>query len=91
MTRSGGVCAVCGGSLYQYSTPQYAHAIANTKENRLKYGRFFIDHFLNGAMVCSLACNDAVNIGHNNGLVLDKLAEIIIFEIKTGGFINGDD
>ena len=82
LTRSGGLCSVCGGSLNQYGTPQYAHKIANTEPNRRKYGSFFIDHWMNGEYVCSLGCNSSCNIGNNPGKVLDLLADILIYEIK---------
>ena len=82
LARSGGICPVCGGSINQYGTPQYAHKIANTDTNREKYGSFFIDHFLNGEYVCSLACNSSCNIGNNPGKVLELLADIVIYEIR---------
>lgn len=82
LARSGGICPVCGGSINQYGTPQYAHKIANTDTNRKKYGSFFIDHFLNGEYVCSLACNSSCNIGNNPGKVLELLADIVIYEIR---------
>ena len=41
LTRSGGICPICGGSINQYGTPQYAHKIANTEVNRSKYGSFY--------------------------------------------------
>lgn len=82
LARSGGICPVCGGSINQYGTPQYAHKIANTDPNRKKYGSFFIDHWMNGEYVCSLACNSSCNIGNNPGKVLGLLADILIYEIK---------
>ena len=82
LSVSGGVCAICGKSLNAYGFPQYAHKIANTITNRKIYGSFFIDHYLNGAMVCSLKCNDAMNIGNNKGKVLALLADIVIQETK---------
>lgn len=85
LTRSGGVCAVCGGPLNQYGTPQYAHKIANTEPNRRKYGTFFVDHFLNGEYVCSLACNNSCNIGFNRGKVLELLIDILLYESKKTG------
>lgn len=63
LTTCGGRCAVCGKSL-DYSTAQGAHRIANTQANRKKWGSLIIDHPLNVAMVCSLKCNDACNIGY---------------------------
>jgi len=82
LTRSGGLCPVCGGSLNQYGTPQYAHKIANTEPNRRKYGSFFIDHWMNGDYVCSLGCNSSCNIGNNPGKVLGLLADILLYEMR---------
>lgn len=63
LTTSCGVCAVCGKPL-NTANAQAAHRIANTQANRRKWGAFVIDHPLNVAMVCSLKCNDACNIGY---------------------------
>lgn len=81
-----GVCAVCGKPL-NTGAPQYAHKIANTKTNRSKYGSFIIDNPLNGAYVCSLGCNQKMNIAFNKGAVLDLIAEITLFEMRK--FCNG--
>lgn len=86
--RSCGVCAYCGKPLNS-GQPQYAHKIANTEMNRKLYGSFFIDHTMNGEMVCSLGCNQSMNIGYNKGKVLGLLADIIIFEIRKHN--NGKD
>lgn len=83
---SGGVCAVCGKPLNQ-GAPQYAHKIANTQTNRKKYGSFIIDSVMNGAYVCSLGCNQAMNIGFNRGEVLKLIADITMFEMRK--FKNG--
>lgn len=76
-----GLCAVCGKP-YAGKQPQYAHKIANTKPNRQKYGSFIIDHPMNGAIVCSLKCNQTMNIAFNKGAVLALMADIVIFEIR---------
>lgn len=86
LERSDDLCAVCGKPLKQ-GQPQYAHKIANTKTNRSKYGSFVIDHTLNGAMVCSLGCNQAMNIGFNRGAVLNLIADITLMEMRR--FQNG--
>lgn len=86
MGFSDGLCAVCGKPLNQ-GQAQYAHKIANTKTNRSKYGSFVIDHTLNGAMVCSLSCNQAMNIGFNRGAVLNLIADITLMEMRR--FQNG--
>lgn len=80
--RSCGYCAVCGKPL-KFGSMQYAHAIGNTEVNRKKYGSFFIDSTYNGAMVCSLECNAKVDVGKSRGRILDKLADILIKEIKA--------
>lgn len=77
---SGGVCEVCGASLTT-SNWQGAHRIANTKANRTKWGSFVIDHPLNIAIVCSLACNHICNIGYNPGECLKLVKSIIDFEL----------
>lgn len=82
IARSHGICAICGGSIYQYGTPQYAHKIANTEYFRKMYGSFVIDSTINGEMVCSLSCNQAVNIGYNKGEVLKLLADIVMYEMR---------
>jgi len=62
--RGGYCCEVCGKPLCHHDTqPQLAHRIANTKANRKRYGAKVIDDDRNIAPVCSLACNDACNIG----------------------------
>lgn len=78
---SNGLCAICGKP-YTGKQPQYAHKIANTEPNRKKYGSFIIDHPMNGAIVCSLKCNQAMNIAFNKGAVLGLLADIVMFEIR---------
>lgn len=80
--RSAGYCAVCGKPL-KFGSMQYAHAIGNTEVNRKKYGSFFIDSTYNGEMVCSLECNAKVDVGKSRGRILDKLADILIKEIKA--------
>ena len=76
LASSGGVCEVCGKPLTP-STWQGAHRIANTKANRKKYGGFVIDHPLNIAIVCSLACNQSCNIGFNPGACLELIEQIV--------------
>lgn len=80
-SRGCGVCAVCGKPLKD-GQMQYAHAIGNTEVNRKKYGSFFIDSTYNGYLVCSLSCNASVDLGKSKGKILDKLADILIKEIK---------
>lgn len=83
MEISGGMCEVCGKSLYAVgSQMQYAHRIGNTEVNRKKYGSFFIDSTYNGEMVCSLECNADVDVGKSKGMILDTLADILLKEMK---------
>lgn len=82
LAHSDKICPVCGGSIYQYGTPQFAHKIAYTKANLSRYGKFFVNHYLNGEYVCSLGCNDAMNCGFNEGKVLGLMADILTYEIK---------
>lgn len=80
LTRSAGKCAICFQTLG--SQRQFAHKIANTKSNREKYGAFFIDHFLNGGYVCSLKCNDKMNIGNNPEKCLQLIKLICNYELN---------
>ena len=80
LTTCGGICEVCGKALTA-STWQGAHRIANTKPNRAKWGNFVIDHPLNIAIVCSLACNHVCNIGYNEGACLRLVQRIIQKEL----------
>lgn len=79
LATSGGVCEVCGKPL---TNPQGAHRIANTKANREKYGSFVIDAVDNIAMVCSLRCNDACNIGNNPGACIKLIKTIVDKEAR---------
>lgn len=83
--RSGGVCEVCGKVL---TVMQGAHRIANTKSNRAKFGSLVIDHPLNIAIVCSLKCNDACNIGYNPRKSLELAQKIYGYELKRMGGVN---
>lgn len=56
----GWCCAVCGRPL-AVSHAQWAHIIPQSKANIRKYGKAVIHHHMNGAVVCSLACNDAMS------------------------------
>lgn len=79
LATCGGVCEVCGKSLTP-RTWQAAHRIANTKGNRQHWGSWIIDHSKNVAIVCSLVCNDACNIGNNPKACLDLVARILAYE-----------
>lgn len=78
---SGGVCEVCGRPLID-GQPQGAHRIANTKTNRYLWGANVIDHPLNMAMTCSLKCNQAVNIGMDEGACWRLAKKIVEKELR---------
>lgn len=83
LAKCGGVCEVCGKPLTAW---QGAHRIANTNANRKKWGSWVIDSPLNIAIVCSLKCNDACNIGFNQGKCLKLVQKILQNELlKFGG------
>lgn len=79
LASSGGVCEICGKTLTP-GTWQGAHRIANTMPNRAKFGSWIIDHPMNIAIVCSLACNQVCNIGNNPGKCLDLIQRILNYE-----------
>lgn len=84
--RTDYICPVCGGSIYQYGTMQFAHKIPNKEMYRKKYGTFIIDHTVNGEYVCSLSCNNSVDVGSSYGNHLDVIADILIAEfVKMWG------
>lgn len=79
--RDGYTCQTCGGSIYRWGTPQLAHRISQGVANVKRYGKEVIHHSENLASVCSLRCNDAMNIGHKTKEA-DALAEKIRQEIS---------
>ena len=87
--RTDYICPVCGGSIYQYGAPQYAHAISQKEIWRKKYGSWVIDHTLNGEMVCSLSCNNSFDKGSSYGNHLEVIANILIYEYKKMWGIKG--
>ena len=83
--RSFGVCKICGKPL-QAGAGQFAHKIPNKEMYRKKYGNWIIDHTLNGEYVCSLSCNNSVDVGSSYGNHLDVIADILIAEfVKMWG------
>lgn len=68
-------CEVCGAPLTS-GVPQLAHRIPKSKCNLARYGAGVIHHPLNMAAVCSLECNQAVNIGNRPAQVHDLLEAI---------------
>lgn len=79
LARSCGACFVCGKSLRE-GQMQYAHKIPQKEMYIKKYGTWVIDHTLNGELVCSLACNQSVDVGSSYGNHLDVIADILIAE-----------
>ena len=77
--RSGGFCVVCGKPLAG-NQMQYAHKIPQKDMYIKKYGTWVIDHALNGELVCSLACNQSIDVGSSYGNHLDIIADILINE-----------
>lgn len=84
IAMSGGACEVCGKTLTN-SSWQGAHRIANTRTNREKWGSWIIDHPMNIAIVCSLACNHVCNIGFRQGDCLRLVKKITDRELSRFG------
>ena len=83
LKRGGCVCHICGKP---FQNGQYGHKIANKEMWRKKYGSWIIDHTLNGEYVCSLSCNQSVDVGSSYGNHLEVIADILIYEyMKTWG------
>jgi 5-methylcytosine-specific restriction endonuclease McrA len=80
--RDSYTCQRCGKSVYEDS-PQLAHRVSRNKMNLKKYGSCVINHELNMVSVCSLRCNDSMNIGFNpvktNELV-EKIRDALLKE-----------
>jgi hypothetical protein len=74
------LCSVCGYPVKQYGTAQLAHRLSKSQMNIKKYGESVIQHYLNLAPVCSLKCNDAVNIGYRTAEA-EELADKIRDEL----------
>ena len=56
-------CAVCDRSLHAPgAVAQWGHRIPQTTGNIVKYGKAVVHHRLNGMVVCSLECNQAVSV-----------------------------
>lgn len=87
LQRAGGcVCQVCG---MPFKAGQYAHKIANKEMWRKKYGSWIIDHTLNGEYVCSLSCNQSVDVGSSYGNHLGVIADILIAEYQKMWGVSG--
>ena len=79
--RMSAICPVCKKP-FTGSAGQYAHKIANKDLWRKKYGSWIIDHTLNGEYVCSLSCNQSVDVGSSYGNHLEVIADILIAEYQ---------
>ena len=77
LMRSSTFCPICKKPM---SSGQYAHKIPNKEIYRKKYGAFIIDHTLNGEYVCSLGCNQSVDVGSSYGNHLEVIIDIVISE-----------
>ena len=88
----------CGESIYRFGNPQLAHKIGQGAANVKRYSKEVIHHPLNMASVCSLRCNDAMNIGQktkqadalaeknkagNQQITLYNLAIVCIIELRS--------
>ena len=88
MARSNGICPICKKPLIS-GQMQYAHKIPQKEMFRNKYGSFIIDHTLNGEMVCSLPCNQSVDVGSSYGNHLEVIADILIYEYMQMWGVSG--
>lgn len=79
LVRSSGRCFICGKPLSS-GQMQYAHRIPQKEMYIKKYGSWVIDHTLNGELVCSLSCNQSVDVGSSYGHHLEVIADILIYE-----------
>jgi hypothetical protein len=86
MGRSNGLCPVCHKVMI---SGQYAHKIPQKEMYIKKYGKWVIDHTLNGEMVCSLACNQSVDVGSSYGNHLEVIADILIYEYMQMWGVSG--
>ena len=80
----GWLCPVCKRNLNgDGAVAQWAHRIPQSKSNVRLYGRAVVDHPLNGVVVCSLACNQAVSV-RNEPLWEAQMVAAIREAIKEG-------
>ena len=77
-------CLVCEKSLNAPGAiPQWAHRIPQGEDTEGLYGSDVIHHPLNGVVVCSLACNQAVSV-RNEPLWEAQMVAAIREAIKEG-------
>lgn len=79
LMRSSGICPICGKPLSE-GQMQYAHKIPQKEMYIKKYGTWIINHTLCGELVCSLSCNQSVDVGSSYGNHLEVIADILIYE-----------
>ena len=60
--RDGYRCQSCGGSVYQYGTPQLSHRCPQRKHLIRRYGEAAIHHPSNLVAACSLECNGRLQL-----------------------------
>ncbi|MGB3465651.1 MAG: hypothetical protein WBA74_10285 [Cyclobacteriaceae bacterium] len=90
--ESGGqtYCPVCMGDIEHFIDPindkvswihptQKAHFLSNDKPNMKKYGKIVIEDNLNHTLVCSLKCNNIVQI-RNNLVEKQKIIIDVLFK-----------
>ena len=83
--NQGWMCSVCGKSLTAEGVvPQWAHRFPQSSGNIAKYGKEVVHHPLNGEVVCSLRCNQAVS-RRNEPLWEAQMVRIIRETIKGEG------
>ena len=82
--RDGYRCQACGGSIYQYGTPQLGHRIKANEMYLRKYGKDVIYADDNMASTCCLKCNGAVDLGHKTKLIEDLVKKILDKEVNSG-------
>lgn len=80
-------CPVCDGVLNYWlgndrlvwaSPTQKAHFISNSPTKIKKFGKHIIDHPYNWTLVCSLKCNNAVQVGNAQPVLQDRIKADIL-------------
>ena len=80
------LCPVCGGPLplnpRNYRNGQFAHFLSRRKAHYRRYGKEIIDSIYNGVIVCSLRCNNAVELNYGSQPVLSNQVRDLIMEME---------
>ncbi|MDH4127358.1 MAG: hypothetical protein OEV44_01295 [Spirochaetota bacterium] len=66
------LCPICGKTL-PFFKKQYAHFLSQGKYSVKQYGKEIINHPGNGVYVCSLECNNKIQIDKNPGEIKKHL------------------